>query len=123
LVVVEGSHADFYIIQPNNTLSAINGAKSIPVNPKLFEVDTEGNLSLKGFDSAAIGSVFQVAEDGTLRWVESYSKEEVDRHIAAAVAGSAYLKRKVVSSVEEIEKYIAENNDGEQYVFMVPTGL
>ena len=123
LVVVEDSHADFYIIQPNNTLSAISGAKSIPVNPKLFEVDAAGNLSLKGFDSAAIGSVFQVAEDGTLRWVESYSKEEVDRHIAAAVAGSAHLKRKVVSSVEEIEKYIAENNDGEQYVFMVPTGL
>ena len=60
LVVVEANKASFYIIQPNNTLSAVTGAESIPVNPKLFEVDSQGNLSLKGFESAVIGNIFSM---------------------------------------------------------------
>lgn len=123
LVVVENNKATFYIIQPDNTLSAVTGAESIPVNPKLFEVDNNGNLSLKGFDEAVVGDVFSVGEDGTLRWIDIYTKEDIDQKIAAAVANAAHLKRKIVQSIEEIERYVENNADAEQYIFMIPTGL
>ena len=123
LVVVENNKATFYIIQPDNTLSAVTGAESIPVNPKLFEVDNNGNLSLKGFDEAVVGDVFSVGEDGTLRWIDIYTKEDIDQKIATAVANAAHLKRKIVQSIEEIERYVENNADAEQYIFMIPTGL
>ena len=123
LVVVEANKASFYIIQPNNTLSAVTGAESIPVNPKSFEVDSQGNLSLKGFESAVAGNIFSIGEDGSLHWIEAYTKEEIDSRIATAVANSAHLKRKIVNSVEEIEQYMNNNTDSDQYIFMVPTGL
>ena len=123
LVVVESEKASFYIIQPNGKLSAVSGAESIPVNPKLFEVDSNGNLSLKGFDEAVVGDVFSIGEDGSLRWIDLYTKEEIDSMIAAAVTNAAHLKRKVVNSVKDIEEYLKNNDDAEQYVFMVPTGL
>ena len=123
LVVVENNKATFYIIQPDNTLSAVTGAESIPVNPKLFEVDNNGNLSLKGFDEAIVGDVFSVGEDGTLRWIDIYTKEDIDQKIATAVANAAHLKRKIVQSIEEIERYVENNADAEQYIFMIPTGL
>ena len=44
LVVVENRKASFYIIQPDNTLSGIEGAANISVNPKQFVYDAEGNL-------------------------------------------------------------------------------
>lgn len=52
-----------------------------------------------------------------------YTKSETDIAIAAAVTAAAHLKRKVVADLTEAKKYIAENNDYEQYVYMVPTGL
>ena len=42
LVVVENDKAKFYIIQPNNTLSAVEGSSGeteVPVNSDLFEKD------------------------------------------------------------------------------------
>ena len=66
LAVVEADRANFYIIQPDNTLSEVGRS----VNP-----------------------------------------------------GAASLKRKIVDSVKEIEEYLANNEDAEQYIFMVPTGL
>ena len=71
LVVVENSVAKFYIIQPNNTLSAVEGSSGeteVPVNSDLFEKDENGNLSLKGFDEAAVGAFFTKGEDGNLVW-------------------------------------------------------
>lgn len=123
LIVVENNKATFYIIQPDNTLSAVSGAESIPVNPKLFEVNNNGDLSLKGFDEAVVGDVFSIGEDGTLRWIDIYTKEDIDQKIAAAVANAAHLKRKIVQSIEEIEHYVENNADAEQYIFMIPTGL
>lgn len=123
LVVVENNKASFYIIQPNNILSPVTGAESIPVNPKLFEVDSQGNLSLKGFENAVAGNIFSIGEDGSLHWIEAYTKEEIDSRIATAIANSAHLKRKIVNSVEEIEQYMNNNADSDQYIFMVPTGL
>lgn len=36
---------------------------------------------------------------------------------------AANLKRKIVNSIEEIEEYMANNDDAESYIFMIPTGL
>ena len=129
LVVVENDKAKFYIIQPNNTLSAVEGSSGeteVPVNSDLFEKDENGNLSLKGFDEAAIGSFFVKGEDGELEWktpIDAYTKEETNEAIRQAVADAVHIKRKIVASTEEIEEYMATNADADQYIFMVPTGL
>jgi hypothetical protein len=81
LVVVENNKASFYIIQPNNTLSSIEGATEISVNKNLFEFDSNGNLSLKGFDTAALGAVLSVGPSGTLVWSSVYTKSETDAKI------------------------------------------
>lgn len=129
LVVVENDKAKFYIIQPDNTLSAVEGSSGeteVPVNSDLFEKDENGNLSLKGFDEAAIGSFFVKREDGELEWktpIDAYTKEETNEAIRQAVADAVHIKRKIVASTEEIEEYMATNADADQYIFMVPTGL
>lgn len=129
LVVVENDKAKFYIIQPDNTLSAVEGSSGeteVPVNSDLFEKDENGNLSLKGFDEAAIGSFFVKGEDGELEWktpIDAYTKEETNEAIRQAVADAVHIKRKIVASKEEIEEYMATNADADQYIFMVPTGL
>ena len=123
LVVVENSKASFYIIQPNNTLSGIEGASgdsAITVNENLFEFDSNGNLSLKGFDTAALGSVFSVGPNGTLVWSSVYTKAETDQKINEAVAAAAHLKRKIVESKELIDINAA---DADQYIYMIPSGL
>lgn len=121
LVVVENGTATFYMIQPNKTLLAVG--EKIKVNTKLFEYDAYGNLSLKGFDEAAINSVLSKNADGTLSWkvpVDSYSKAETDAKIEAAVAAAAHLKRKIVDKIEDID---VNADDAEHYIYMVPTGL
>lgn len=129
LVVVEDNKASFYIIQPNGTLSAVagsDGSTSISVNPELFEYDSSNNLSLIGFDEAEVGAFFTKGADGTLVWtkpIDAYTKTETDTQIATAIAAANRMKRKIVTKVEDIDDYIANNTDAEQYIFMVPTGL
>lgn len=53
IAVVENEKATLYIIQPNKTLSAIEGS-SIAIDPNQFEFKN-GQLSLLGFKSASIG--------------------------------------------------------------------
>lgn len=120
LVVVESGKASFYIIQPNNTLSGIEGATNITVNENIFEYDTNGNLSLKGFDTAALGTVLSVGPSGTLVWSDVYTKEQTDTQIEQAVAQAPHLKRKIVDKVEDIDPTAP---GAEQYIYMVPTGL
>lgn len=120
LVVVESGKASFYIIQPNNTLSGIEGATNITVNENIFEYDTNGNLSLKGFDTAALGTVLSVGPSGTLVWSDVYTKEQTDMQIEQAVAQAPHLKRKIVDKVEDIDP---TTPGAEQYIYMVPTGL
>ena len=123
LVVVENNKASFYIIQPDNTLSGLEGASgnsSISVNPEIFEYDTSGNLSLKGFDTAALGAVLAVGPDGTMVWSSVYTKEETLAEIEKQVAAAAHLKRVVVDSKDDIDPN-AENAD--HYIYMVPSGL
>lgn len=129
LVVVEGNKASFYIIQPDGTLSAVtgsNGSSSITVNPKLFEYDENNNLSLIGFNQAEVGMFFVKGPDGSLVWtkpIDAYTKAETDTRIATALATASRMKRKIVANVAEIEAYMQNNSDAEQYIFMVPTGL
>lgn len=131
LVVVEAGKASFYIIQPNNTLSPVasgessggeSGGATLEVNANQFTFDDNGALILRGSKAASPNSLVSIDANGVLHWVDpidTYTKTEIDEKIAA----SAHLKRKVVDSVEEIEAYKAVNNDADQYVFMVPTGL
>lgn len=120
LVVVENNKASFYIIQPNNTLTSIEGANQITVNKNLFEFDKDGNLSLKGFDTAALGTVLSVGPQGTLVWSDVYTKRETDDQINKAVAAAAHLKRKIIDSIDSID---INADDADQYIYMVPTGL
>lgn len=120
LVVVENSKASFYIIQPDNTLSSIAGATNISVNPNHFVYDSEGNLSLKGFDTAALGQVMSVGPDGTIVWSDVYTKLETDSQIEKAVAAAAHLKRVIVDSKDDID---ASADNADQYIYMVPSGL
>ena len=120
LIVVENNAASFYIIQPNNTLKSIEGATSIAVNTNLFEYDQNGNLSLKGFDTAALGSVMSVGPSGTLVWSSVYTKAETDTKIGEAVAAASHLKRKIVDNKEDIN---VNALDADQYIYMIPTGL
>lgn len=114
VVVVENDKASFYIIQPDKTLSSIAGATSISVNTDLFEYDDNGNLSLKGFDTEALGKVMSVDENGKIKWLN------LQDEIAAAVAGAAHLRRKIVDSIENID---VNAQDADLYIYMVPTGL
>lgn len=119
LVVVENDKARFYIIQPNKTLSEVAvTSDGITVNPKLFEYDKNGNLSLKGFDTAALSSVLTVGPSGTIVWSEVYNKNETDAQIAAAVSAAAHLKRKIVSSKYDID---ISATDADQFIYMVPS--
>ena len=120
LVVVENRKASFYIIQPDNTLSGIEGAANISVNPKQFVYDAEGNLSLNGFDTAALGRVLSVGPEGTILWSEVYTKTETDSQIEKAVAAAAHLKRVIVESKDDID---ASADNADQFIYMVPSGL
>jgi hypothetical protein len=54
LAVVENNKATLYIIQPNKTLSPIEGS-SIEINTNQFYFDSTGKLNLLNFESAEAG--------------------------------------------------------------------
>lgn len=122
LVVVESGKASFYIIQPDKTLTPVAG-DPIVVNEKQFEFDDNGKLVLVGFSDAASGAVLTKAADGSMVWskpIDAYTKTETDKKIQDAVAAVDHLKRKVVADLQEAETYVANNDDADQYIFMVP---
>lgn len=132
LVVVENDKASFYIIQPNKTLSPITSAeesgeeKVFEVNVNQFEFDANGALVLKGSKEAPAGALVSIDNEGNLIWVDpidAYTKDETDRLIELAIANAPHMKRKIVANVAEIEAYINEHDDADQYIFMIPTGF
>ena len=121
IAVVENGKATLYVIQPDKTLSKVAGGEdvSIKIDENQFKFDAEGKLSIVGVDEATKGQVLTVGADGILTWttpIDAYTKSEVDTKIAAA----DHLKRKIVESVDQIDK---NADDAMQYIYMVPTGL
>ena len=121
VAVVENGKATLYVIQPDKTLSKVAGGEdvSIKIDENQFKFDAEGKLSIVGVDAATEGQVLTVGADGILTWttpIDAYTKSEVDNKIAAA----DHLKRKIVESVDQIDK---NADDAMQYIYMVPTGL
>lgn len=113
LTVVEGDAASFYIIQPDKTLKAV-GSK-IQIDENQFAYTEDNKLVLKDTADAEEGQVLAMSAGGALAWVtpvDAYSKTETDAKIAAA----AHLKRKIVNSVDEINK---DAEDADQYIYMV----
>lgn len=125
LAVVENEKATLYIIQPNKTITPIGETaevSSVEIDNNQFQFDANGNLSLLNYSSAEAGQMLILDENKKLKWVtpiDTYTKNEIDSKIAAA----GHLKRKPVKNFEEIEKYIDENTDFNEYIFMVPNGL
>ena len=124
LAVVENEKATLYIIQPNKTIIPIGEtteASSVEIDNNQFQFDTNGNLSLLNYSSAEAGQMLILDENKKLKWItpiDTYTKNEIDSKIAAA----GHLKRNPVKNFEEIEKYIDENTDFNEYIFMVPNG-
>lgn len=52
-----------------------------------------------------------------------YTKTETDTAIAAAITKASHLQRKIVDRVEDIYDYASNNDDADQYIFMVSSGL
>jgi hypothetical protein len=52
-----------------------------------------------------------------------YTKEEADLVIDQKVAAAAHLKRKIFDSLELAQAYVDVNDDADQYIYMVPSGL
>ena len=52
---------------------------------------------------------------------DTYTKQEVNTAIATAVSAADHLKRKIVNEYADIQRYIEEHADADQYIFMVPT--
>ena len=128
VAVVENGMANFYIIQPDKTLQPLTGGENntqIKINPSLFEYDENGQLTLKGFASAETGQYLSINENGEIIWItpDTYTKEETDEKISKAVAAADHLKRKIVSNIDEARDYINNNDDADQYIYMVPTGF
>lgn len=67
VVVVEGTEANLYQIQPDGTLSSVGG--DIAINSSVFETDEDGSLNLYGFADAVAGAQLVKGADGNLSWV------------------------------------------------------
>ena len=52
-----------------------------------------------------------------------YTKDETDIKISTAIATADHLKRKIVAQYIDIQTYIEQNEDADQYIFMVPIGV
>lgn len=99
----------------------VNGsiADLLTVDNKSIEKAEIGTLSLKGFTTAAVGTLPSKSEDGNLSWltpVETvkllniYSKSEIDEKFDQS------LSRKVVESTDAIDLTAA---DAENYIYLV----
>lgn len=99
----------------------VNGsiADLLTVDNKSIEKAEIGTLSLKGFTTAAVGTLPSKSEDGNLSWLtpvetvkllDIYSKSEIDAKFNQS------LSRKVVESTDAIDLTAA---DAENYIYLV----
>lgn len=109
--VFEGGVATAYLIANKGVLT------------KLAATTSTGDLAadivaLQG----ALASLTSDVEANTTALKNVYTKSETDAAISAAVTNANHLKRKVVSSIDEVEAD-KNNADALQYIYMVKTGL
>lgn len=134
LIVVEDDIVNLYIIQTDGTLG-----EAIRIDTNVFEFDNNGELNLIGYKNAEIGYQLVKGADGKLSWIKPdtdtitglgtelntlktnletnyYTKTQTEEKIAEA----AHLKRKKISSLDEIDLNAA---DVDSYIYMLPSGL
>lgn len=67
VVVVTGTSATLYLIQPNNTLKEVG---AVPVGDgKSIEV-VDGKIAIKGFGTAEVGAQLTIGNNGEVTWVK-----------------------------------------------------
>lgn len=67
VVVVTGTSATLYLIQPNNTLKEVG---AVPVGDgKSIEI-VDGKIAIKGFGTAEIGAQLTIGNNGKVTWVK-----------------------------------------------------
>jgi hypothetical protein len=62
--------------------------------------------------------VLSINKDGIVEWASFYTKEEVD----SVIKKSSKIKRKIMSSLDDIYSFIENNEDADSYIFMVSSG-
>ena len=121
LTVVENQVATFYVIQPDGTLAPVG--EKLKIDANVFDYDDNNRLTLLGKNQAPANSAFVKNADGTMGWkemVDAYTKVETDAKIKEAVSAASHMKRKIVTSIDDIDINAA---NADSYVYMVPTGL
>ena len=94
----------------------------IIVDDKSIAKAAVGTLSLKGFESAEVGTLASKGEDGNLSWVTPtavignlgtyYTKTEVDNLISSI----STLSRKIVDSIDKID---TAATDADKYIYCI----
>lgn len=74
----------------------------------------------KGQTASGIHAVLEDLNASKADKSDVYTKTETDDAIATAVVNAAHLRRKIVSSILDIDK---DADDAHLYIYMVPTGL
>ena len=138
--VVENDKANLYIIQPDGTLGEVGG--KVDVSDNIFSYNINNQLELLGFAEASSGAQLVKGVDGRISWVtpdattveglttavstlrtdvdnltaNTYTKTQVD----TLIADSDHLRRKVVTSLEDINLSAA---NADRFIYMVGNGL
>lgn len=101
IVVVEGTTATLYIIQPDKSLKPVG---STPVGDNKSIVVNDGVIALDGFAGATQGQQPRVAADGTLEW---YTPD------TSTVSGLQEAVGQLQSDVDALEVTVAEKADAD----------
>lgn len=108
----------------NEDILIYNSENQLWENKKIddlfFVGATENSAGKGGFVPAPLKGEINLFLRSDGRWepLDIYSRKEIDEKIASA----AHLKRKIVNSIKDIEDYLLNNSDADQYIFMVPSG-
>ena len=101
IVVIEGTTATLYIIQPDKSLKPVGSA---PVGDNKSIVVTDGVIALDGFATAVAGQQPRIAADGTLEW---YTPD------TSTVSGLQEAVGQLQTDVDALEATVAEKADAD----------
>lgn len=99
VVVVTETSATLYLIQPDKTLKEVG---SIPVGDgKSIEI-VDGQVAIKGFESAENGAQLTKGADGSLQWVKpDTTTVESNRVAIETLTGNVYTKTETEAKIAE----------------------